>query len=245
MESMFTRQWVSGAALIAMLAGCSSNAPNSGQTDGGGAGQSQAGTGGTSSTSPALGNPIMAGTCTNAYSACGGDPKGTWKSTDICVEGDFVQAYNDYEEQEYGSACKDLIRSVTVGLSSVTTYGEGVFTANAASVLEMERVYTSACLSSMSGSTVTMTVGMCASLQTSFSQQVDTTATCAFDGTACTCATKMTSTSTYSDAYSVSGNSLVWTDGSTTEFCIDGNSMLDRHMTDFDGVLYVVTSSRQ
>jgi len=67
-----------------------------------------------------------------------------------------------------------------------------------------------------------------------------TAATRAFYGTACTCVQSTTTTSSGTDTYTVSGNTIVWNNGTTSEFCVEGDSLTFQDPTDFGsaGILH-------
>jgi len=241
--------WFSGLALLVALSGCSSSSTSNGGSGTGGAGSITGGTGGNSSTgtggsSNATTTQVTGSVCPGTFIGCGGDPTGTWKYSALCFEGDMTQAYNDYETEKYGAACANLIQSVTITIGGTVSINAGTYTYDSSSTNTQERVWTSACMAAMSGKATTMSELLCSNLQTAFSKDAGTAATCAFDGTNCTCVQSTTSTSSGTDTYTVSGNAVLWSNGTTSEFCVEGSSLTFQDPTDF-GFNYSTTLQKQ
>ena len=161
----------------------SGGVPNSDDTSGtGGAtsGKGASSTGGSTYSGGASSNGgsqtgNAANTCTGTFTACGGDPTGTWDIVSVCVEGVLAAAAN-------------------------ISYAQ------------------------------------------TLDQQSGTIATCSPGNSRCDCV-YTTALPATADTYTVDGTSLVASDGSSTEFCVQGSTMTQRDS--FGSNTYAVTQFRK
>ena len=61
---------------------------------------------------------ITAAACTDTFTACGGDPTGTWNLSGVCIEGDLVAALNSQQT----AACNTQTTKATVKGSGSVMY---------------------------------------------------------------------------------------------------------------------------
>jgi len=73
------------------------------------------------------GSSNQSGTCSGTFSACGGDPTGTWNIAGMCTENSVASILNE----EYGlqaSSCGDIVKSASLTMTGTTTYSSGTIT---------------------------------------------------------------------------------------------------------------------
>ena len=163
-------------------------------------------------------------TCTGTFAACGGDPTGTWDIVGVCVEGDLAAAANSSYASD-SAECSSLCTGATLAAQGLVTYGAGSVQPNAILSLTETLAMTAGCYAALSGETWSST--SCASFAQGLDQQSGTTATCSSGSSMCNCAYVTVLSSTV-DTYTVDGSLLVASDGTTTEFCVQGSTMTQR-----------------
>ncbi len=162
--------------------------------------------------------------CAGIFSPCGGDPTGTWDIASVCVDGDLAAAAN----QGYASdaaECSSLCTSATLAAAGSVSYDNGSLQPNAILSLTETWVMPANCYAALSGAT--WATSACASYAQGLNQQSGTTVTCSPGNALCDCVYSNVTPST-TDTYAVNGSLLVASDGSTTEFCIQGSTMTQR-----------------
>jgi hypothetical protein len=189
------------------------------------------------------GGQIVASDCATAPNACGGDLTGSWKISQVCTEGDLTQ-YSNNQIAQTSTACSNTFQSVTMSASGALSYNSGTLTTDASITLSEDLLLTPACFSGIAGQPVTVNAALCSSyVSTLEAQSAGSTASCAFDGTNCNCALSITKPGN-SDTYSISGTSIVWSDGSTSTYCVQGNTMVERDEV-VPNVYIVTTMTKQ
>lgn len=240
MRSIIGRLLVAGAATTLGVAACDSTTTTTGGFGGaaGSLGAGGRGTGGAGGT-----GQVVASNCATAPTACGGDLTGTWKIAQVCTEGDLAQYYNDQITQT-SAACSNTFQSVTVSASGSLTYQNGTLTPNASITLSQDLLLTPACFSGIAGQPVTVNAALCSSYANTLeAQTTGSSATCVFDNTNCNCALTVTKPGN-SDTYSTSGTSIVWSDGTTSTYCVQGNTLVERDQV-VPNVYIVTTMTKQ
>ena len=71
--------------------------------------------------------PIKGTLCAEAFTACGGDPTGTWNVAGVCLDGDLAAAYN----AQRSAACATQTTGADVGATGSATYKAATATADA------------------------------------------------------------------------------------------------------------------
>lgn len=177
---------------------------------GGTGGANTSGTGGT-------GTPTQIGDC-DEFTPCGGDPEGTWRATETCMEVTFTML--DPE-------CHDMIRDFEVQMVGTTTFANGNVTSDMAMHSQMTLVLNDACAQALLGSPLITAELACPYLEEDASGDPATTTSCDFDGTDCVCVqTQMPAAEPTTSTYTISGNQLIDGDGQVTAFCTEGDSLL-------------------
>jgi hypothetical protein len=243
-----------GGSSPGSTAGGGTGGSSPGSTAGGGTGGSSpgstagGGTGGSSSgrtASGGSGGSSSGGTCGGAV-ACGGALDGTWQIDSMCVQGDWVATMG--AQLGLPAACSGALRSVSIDhVSGTISYSAGTETANITMTVTVDFMYTQVCVAALSGTTGTLDASMCASFQQAllsggqFSQ-----ATCSYSNAGCRCVETGDQTTTNTTPYTVSGNNIVYSDGTEPMgYCVSGSTLTERQTsTDSPGVTMVATFHR-
>ena len=180
-------------------------------------------TGGTATTS-SLANGNSASACSEVFTACGGDPAGTWDIIGVCVQGDLASVANTSYAAD-ATQCSSLCTTATLAAQGSVTYNAGTVQPNAVLSLSETLQMTANCYAALFGTAWNST--SCAAVARTLDQQTGTTATCSAETAGCDC-TYVTIMPASADTYTVDGTVLVASDGSTTEFCVQGSSMTQR-----------------
>ncbi len=199
---------------------------------------SAAGTGGvqTSNVDGSAGAPTS---CTKSFEPCGGDPTGTWDIVGVCVQGDLVAAANAAYASD-SEACSSLCTSASLEAHGSVTYGAGIYEPNVVLTISENLEVTPSCYVALFGSAWSSAV--CTSIAQALEEQSGTTATCVASNSGCECV-YTANTSATADTYTTNGTTLVGSDGSTTDFCVQGSTMTERDALG-DGT-YAVTQFRK
>ncbi len=177
--------------------------------------------------------------CVGTFAACGGDPTGTWDIVSVCIQGDLASAANSSYAGD-SAECSNLCTGATLAAQGSVTYGAGSVQPNAILSLTETLAMTAGCYAALTGETWSST--SCATFAQGLNQQSGTTATCSPGSTMCNCA-YVTALSSTVDTYTVNGSLLVASDGTTTEFCVQGSTMTQRDS--FGNDTYAVTQFRK
>jgi hypothetical protein len=168
-------------------------------------------------------------TC-GAFSACGGDIRGTWTFEGVCAEGDITSAMMD--TSGLPPECSDIIKSFSLDISGTLTYANGTETSDVTMSMSTRALYSAACLSAEAGMPVTATQPLCDTISSGVSSADGLTMTCTLASGGCDCNMTMSEHTQESDSYTVSGGTLIYSDGDTLEFCVFGNKLTFRSATD-------------
>jgi len=190
---------------------------------GGGAGTGTGGSGGT-------GMPTQVGDC-DEFTPCGGDPEGTWRVQETCMEVTFAML---------PAGCENMIQDFDVDMVGTYAIEAGTVTSNVAMNTQMTLVIDDACAQAFAGSSLITAELACPGLEQQAADDPETTMTCDFDGTNCVCLqTQTPAPETNTDTFQISGNQLIDADGQATDFCTEGDSLLLQTSTAPDDVSIV------
>ena len=192
---------------------------STGGTTGLGTGGTTSGTGGVQSN--VGGSTSTATPCTGSFEPCGGDPTGTWDIVGVCVQGDLSATANVAYAGD-STACSSLCTSASLDAHGSVTYAAGNYEPNVILTISENLDVTASCYAALYGSA--WSSASCASITQGLEAQSGTIATCTAGASSCECV-YTTNTSATADTYTVSGTMLVGSDGSTTDFCVQGSSM--------------------
>jgi hypothetical protein len=186
------------------------------------------------------------GTC-SGLAPCGGALDGTWVMDSMCITGDIAAVMS--ADMGLPSACSNMVHSFAFeNPSGTVTYGSGNETADFTITMSMEMLVTSACASALAGATVTMNAATCTSMQQSLlSNGTYSSVTCGMAGSACQCAVKEDKASNGVTGYTVSGNSIQYTDGSDPmDYCVSGTKLTERQVSpDYGNLTMIANFHRQ
>ena len=214
---------------------------DSGNTGGGFT--SDAGVGGAGGTGSNVGGSGNTGNTTcSAAAPCGGTVDGTWQLDGVCVEGNLVAAMN--ATSGLPAACSTLFQTATLSGTGTVTFANGTETDNITQDMTTTAVYTSACASAIAGTAVTLNASLCATMQSSAAGQTGvTSASCSFVGSNCNCSIVYQSVTATSQAYSISGSTIMYTNGSDPiDYCVSGTTLTARQVqTNLNGLTFVST----
>jgi hypothetical protein len=178
---------------------------------------------------------------------CGGDIEGTWAIDSMCIAGDIVAAMSG--DLGLPSACSGALTSFAFENPSGTiTYAGGYETANLTITMSMAMTYNSACASAAAGTTVTVDATLCSLLQQDLLASSDySSVACSFGGGACHCAVKGEQTSSGVTGYTVSGNTIEYTDGSDPmDYCVSGAQLTESQIApDYANLKMIANFHRQ
>jgi len=198
---------------------------------------------GCGSNSSSSGTP---GKVCSAVAPCGGALEGTWQLDTTCDEGNLAAAMAS--QQNLPAACNNLFQSASPTLTGTVQFAGGMETDTLTTTLNATVLYTSACVSALSGTTVALNATICSILGPSLTGSGGfTTATCTFASGGCSCAVSMTSQSdTTAQPYTLSGNTIVYTSGSDPmDYCVSGTTLTTRGaVAGLSGVTFVTTAHK-
>ncbi len=185
--------------------GSSSGSPDGGPVTPGSDGGSSGGDSSTSVPPPSTSeaNVDLDGTCP-AFSACGGDPQGTYDYSAGCIA-DAVSSVKAQCPTADASGLKVTVRG------SLTFLGDAL-TRDAVAVTSGTIVLPAAC-----------TQGQCAAVESALKSAFDS-ATCT-GSASCTCTVKRTDTTKNATTFTVAGNTLTTADGDSYAICVAGGSL--------------------
>jgi hypothetical protein len=169
-----------------------------------------------------------------AFTACGGDPAGTWRAEAICP-GVLRQqrSFND------DPACTGSALTVEGSASDYTVEltAAGRYSLDYSLELSGEAVVEQACLDVMSGETNADLATYCATLETNLRDDFSS-ADCAVSAGACRCAMARSGHSTETGDYSVAASEITMVSDDpedeveTDPFCVSGDRLTVRAATD-------------
>jgi hypothetical protein len=175
--------------------------------------------------------------CSGSYSACGGDPTGTWDLAGVCVEGDLAASADAQLSSKY-AACAGSITNATVAGGGSVTYSGGNATYDAKEELVSTLAYSPACVAAIS-SGATLSASVCTQVQSNLNAETNTKGNCSYDGSHCNCTMTVTNPDTVTHTFSVSGSTISESDGSSYQFCVNGSSMSQRQSV--GGSTYIIS----
>jgi hypothetical protein len=192
---------------------------------GGSAGSASAGKGGSGGTGGSAGKGGSGGTgggtqigdC-EEFSPCGGNPEGTWRVQETCMEVTFAML---------PAGCPDMIQDFDVDVVGTYTFESGTVTTEAAMQTELTLVINDSCARTITGSEMVTAELACPILEQQAAGDPETTMSCEFDGTNCVCLqTQTPAPEKTTSTYQVSGNQLINDQGEALDFCSEGDSLL-------------------
>jgi hypothetical protein len=153
-------------------------------------------------------------------SGCGGDIKGTWDVTSICVSVAGLSTPSTGV-----AACDAVARAATdnakvVPMPMTVTFTDTDYTLSGTAEFQFQFVYTKACLTAQGGGGASQST--CDALQSGLGSS-GLTGTCTLSGEACACNATLTMPVNEHTAYHVDGTKLVSANESSP-FCVKGDT---------------------
>jgi hypothetical protein len=153
--------------------------------------------------------------CEKEFSACGGDPIGSWSLEETCVDGSLTDAVDAYFS-DYAS-CKNSVREARLTTSAGVTYAASTFDREGSSTMDAKLEITEDCFREQSGNVLNALT--CMAYGQVMEGQSGMMGNCSYDGSVCNCDITFTQSLDGSGEYSVNGSKLVEADGRSLEFC--------------------------
>ncbi len=180
---------------------------------------------------------IAVTTCNETFTACGGDPTGTWQYTSACSDPDMTTTANQQIAAQYPT-CSTMFTSVALSLGGSVTLGSGTYSQAITESLVTQMSLNSACFAAVN-SGVSLSATTCNQYQTGLNRVTGASATCGYDGANCNCADSLSRQDNESGTYTVSGLTMTSTSvdagvsqTTSADFCVQGNSMTMREVSD-------------
>jgi hypothetical protein len=153
-------------------------------------------------------------------SGCGGDIKGTWDVTAICVSasGLMIQSSGVAACDAVGRAAADNAKVNPMPMT--ITFTDTEYTLSGTAQFEFQFVYTKACLTAQGGSGATQAT--CNALQMGLGNN-GLNGTCMLSGETCVCNVTETMAVNEQQTYHVDGTNLV-TSNESSPFCVKGDT---------------------
>jgi hypothetical protein len=188
---------------------------------GGSAGSASAGRGGTGGTGTGgtggTGGSTQIGDC-EEFSPCGGNPEGTWRVQETCMEVTFAML---------PAGCANMIQDFDVDMVGTYTFESGTVVTDMAMHSELTLVINDACARTITLSQMATAESACPLLEQQAAGDPEVTMSCEFDGTNCVCLqTQTPAPERTTSTYQVSGNQLIDDQGQALDFCTEGDSLL-------------------
>jgi hypothetical protein len=177
--------------------------------------------------------PVYMTTCTQTFSACGGDPTGTWTLGSLCmIDGSTVDAFNALLK-DYPS-CAGAFTEVNVEAGGSVTYTASTYhrTADVKTTGKMHA--NAACFSEMSGGAALSAI-TCGAASSAIPQLFPgITGACTYDApnSLCNCTTNTADTIDETGTYTTANGKLTESGGNVYEYCVGGGAL------DQKGTLY-------
>lgn len=203
--------------------GGTSTGGRGGTSTGGRGGTSTGGRGGTPSTggSSTGGTGGIDGMCDEIV-PCGGDPEGTWSVRENCLE----VLVTDIQEFLQYPACRGVVGRASGDVEGTFTFADGIMTQDIVVTAFVTVTINDECAQGIVGSPDITAADLCPLLDAQFMSDPETPGSCAPTSEGCQCdAMQAPMPSTNMGAYTVVGDQLVAEDGTSFDFCQEGDEL--------------------
>lgn len=207
---------IAGCATCLALAGCGGTEQNGG---------------------PAL---IPITTCNETFTACGGDPTGTWQYTSGCTTPDPATVANQGIAAQF-PACAGIFTGMTASLGGSVTLQGGTYSQTESAASTYHATLNATCFTALT--TASLSASTCTQYQSNLNAISGTSATCSYNGSTCNCDYSVSRQATESGTYSISGSTLTSTSvdagvsqTTSADFCVQGNNMTLQDVSNSGGV---------
>jgi hypothetical protein len=176
--------------------------------------------------------PITSTLCTDTFTACGGDPTGTWTVSSACLDGDLAAGMNSVRT----GACTTQTKGANVTASGMVTYMAPVagldpaVTYSATIDLRSMESITPAC-AMQDYAVTTLDAAACTQIATALKAgDAETTVSCSMAGENCDCRITTIHKKMTQNLFTLTGSMISESggDNSTYEFCVNGNTMTQK-----------------
>lgn len=152
------------------------------------------------------------------FEACGGDVVGSWQVAAVCFENPalFLPATSE-------PACQDVVRKAHARAAGRYEFGEdGVQTVDLRLELDLDTLWTDACVAALSGDDTLTAAGLCEGLEQQYADQSDiASASCELEGDDCACLLTTAEMFEMSHGdYSVEGDAI-----GSSPYCVEGDTL--------------------
>jgi hypothetical protein len=174
--------------------------------------------------------PITSTLCTDTFTACGGEPTGTWTVGGVCLDADLAAGFNS----ERTGACTSQTTGADVSATGTVTYMapmaglDPAVMYNATITLRTTESISPACAMEAYGVT-TLDAAACTQLATLLkANDPERTLTCAMAGANCDCRLTYVHKKMGQNLYTITGSTISESDDSSYEFCVNGNTLTQK-----------------
>ena len=165
-------------------------------------------------------------TC-DAFTSCGGDPNGVWQSESFCTDESLDELI---AEQGLPAACEGAM--TVTGFSGSTTLEvvAPTYTESGTVTLDWSMRFEASCVSALAGQTVTSAQipEFCTAFQDQLLTNPDnpfSSLSCQAAGGVCSCVAGQDIPVSTTGSFTVQGETLVFDDGTTQQFCVSGDDL--------------------
>lgn len=202
--------------------GTSSNRGGSSNGVGGsGASGGSAATGGSGATGGTGGTGMIApiGDCED-FVPCGGDPEGVWRVTDVCTELATSTLFP-------AAGCENALTGFDADVDGTYTFSNGVVTFEGTVAYQLTLEIDDVCASSLADTGGVPAALLCPLIEASYADAGAESASCDTSTGNCVCVLSFPAEPSMSEpqTYTISGNQLVTSDGASTDFCEQGETL--------------------
>jgi len=193
--------------------------------------------------------PIMPTLCTDAFTACGGDPLGMWSISGSCLDGDLAAGFNSTRSAACMSQTTAADVKVTGSLIYMGAAPDIVAVYNATVTTRLAESISPACAMEAYQVT-TLDAAACTQIQTAIknidpdpSTIAETTVSCSLVGANCDCSIKIADLQMAQSFITITGSNIA--EGNDTyDFCVSGTTMTQKRMV-AGAVSVVVTLTKK
>jgi hypothetical protein len=172
--------------------------------------------------------PITSTLCTETFTACGGDPTGTWSVAGVCLDGDLAVAMNS----QRSAACTTQTTGADVSATGSAIYT--AMTASADAVVIYNETTTARSTESISPACATESFGVttldasgCTQIQTMLkNNDPEKTVACSLSAGNCNCRVTLVHKKNVQNLFTMTGSNIV--EDTTYDICITGSTMLQK-----------------
>lgn len=185
--------------------------------------------------------PIKSTLCTESFTACGGDPSGTWNVVGVCLDGDLAAAYNSQHSDACASQTTgaDLSRSGSATYKAATSDADAVVSYQSTTEEKAAESFSPDCAKDAYDIT-TLDANGCAQIQKTLQNgDAQKKVTCSLSGGNCDCRVTIVHTRKVQNMFTISDSTIVESDDSSYDFCVTGSTMIQRQK--YSGNVNVIT----